>query len=254
MKNLLKFEFHKLFRQKSFYICTAIMFAFSFLAALILEFLVSNSPVDMSELIIKPASCWANLLTTIDNSNFILISSIFIAIFVCEDFSSGTIKNIYARGFSKTQVFISKLIVVVVAALIMFGLNLLFSLLVGLIFYGANSFDVKCIWILLSQIPLVLANTTLAFAISIVSKKIGPAIAISILGVMIISLLFTMVDAVLAIENFNISELWIEGMMTKLGSTAATTGEILSTLACNIAYIILFIIISFNINKKQENY
>ena len=254
MKNLLKFEFHKLFRQKSFYICTAIMFAFSFLAVIIIEVLINNAPVDMSELITKPQSCWDILLSTIDNSNLILISSIFIAIFICEDFSSGTIKNIYARGFSKSNVFAAKLIVVATAALIMFGVNLIFSLLVGLIFYGTGPLDIKYIWLILSQIPLVLANTAFTFAICMISKKIGPSIAISILGIMIIGLFFSLADAALTLDSFKIADLWLDGMLAKLISPAATAAEIERALACCVVYIVSFIVISYNINKKQENY
>ncbi len=254
MNNILRFEFHKLFKQKSFFICTGVMFAFTFLAIVILEVLVKNAPVNMAGLITTPQSCWDVLLTTIDNSNFILISSIFIAIFICEDFSNGAIKNIYSRGITKTQVFISKLIVVVTAALIMFALNLVFSLLVGLIFYGGNSFDVKYLWLILSQIPLVLASTTFAFAVSFISKKMGPSIAISILGLMIISLFFSLADAALAFDNFKISELWIEGMMTKLGSITSTASEILTSIACCVIYTTTFIVLSFCINKTQENY
>lgn len=43
MNNLSKFEFRKLFRQKSFYICTAVMLALSFVGLLLNKIFAENT-------------------------------------------------------------------------------------------------------------------------------------------------------------------------------------------------------------------
>ena len=120
MRNILKFEFHKLFRQKSFYICSAIMVVFSVLGIMITKSLAENNP----ELITGNLSGLSALLSAITSANFVMISGIFIALFVCTDHDNQTIKNIYSRGFSKTKVYISKLIVCLCAVIVMFAITL----------------------------------------------------------------------------------------------------------------------------------
>ena len=90
MNNLLKFEFRKLFNQKSFYICTGVMLALSFIAMLFNKALAENSDLNT----VMPTAKSA-LLSAISSSNFTIICGIFIALFVCTDYDQQTIKNVY---------------------------------------------------------------------------------------------------------------------------------------------------------------
>ena len=121
MKDLLKFEFYKLKKQKSFYICTAVILAMSFLGALLTKLLADNN-AGLNTVVLSGQS---TMLSAISSSNFTMICSIFIALFVCADHSEQTIKNIYSRGFSKGTVYFAKYTVGVVATATMFVLTLL---------------------------------------------------------------------------------------------------------------------------------
>lgn len=106
MKNLLKFEFHKLFKQKSFYICTIIMLVLSFFSILLNKSLANNPELNMAMPMVM-----SSLLTAVNSSNFTMICGIFIALFVCTDYDQQTIKNVYSRGFSRSKVYFAKYIV-----------------------------------------------------------------------------------------------------------------------------------------------
>ena len=50
------------------------------------------------------------MLNAIDSGEFILLFTIFAVIYICDDYiRQKTIKNVYSHGFSRTQVFFSKL-------------------------------------------------------------------------------------------------------------------------------------------------
>ncbi len=51
-----------------------------------------------------------------------MFAGIVTALLVCDDYEQQTIKNIYARGYSRSQVYFSKLISVFLAVTVMFAL------------------------------------------------------------------------------------------------------------------------------------
>ncbi|MBR4270124.1 MAG: ABC transporter permease [Clostridia bacterium] len=253
MKNLLKFEFHKLFRQKSFYVCAGIMAAFSILSIILIELVVKTTP-DMSNLIDTPRSVWDIMLGTLNNANFVLIAGIFVAIFVCDDFSSGTIKNIYSRGFSKTKVFFAKLIVALTAVLIMYFANLIISIIMGLILFGTHLFHAKYIGLLFAQLALIIGYSTFAFSVSMIFKKIGPVIAITILVPMVIGLFLSLFDVALGLESLKAADFWLEGMAARLSTVATLPLQIILSAIGSLIYAAIFAVIGWYSNKKLENY
>ena len=117
MNNLLKLEFTRLKRQKSFYVCTIIMVALIFLSMLTANALANASPEIAAEF---KASGIESLIGGMGNSSFTLIASIFAVLFVCEDYDQQIVKNIYARGYSRKSVYLSKMVSVFVSTTVMF--------------------------------------------------------------------------------------------------------------------------------------
>ena len=103
MNNLIKFEFRKLFKSKSFYICLLICIGLVLLSGLTTKIMVESREV------IDLPSKYSMLQGAVSFGNITLISAIYTALFVCEDESSNTLKNIYAKGYTRGNVFISKL-------------------------------------------------------------------------------------------------------------------------------------------------
>lgn len=98
MLKLFKFEFRKLFQSKSFWICTIISVLYSLPA-------ISNKIWGYSR------SRYSLIIESIPAVVCQIIIEVFIAIYVTEDDETGAVKTIYAKGFNRTKVFISKYIV-----------------------------------------------------------------------------------------------------------------------------------------------
>ena len=249
MRNILKFEFHKLFRQKSFYVCSAIMVAFSLLAIMITKSLIENNP----ELITGNLSGLDSLLTAITSANFFMISGIFVALMVCNDYDNQTIKNIYSRGFSKVKVYFAKLIVSMCAVVVMFALTLVVSYISGASAFGNESGNGNYLALILGQIPLVIAYSTLVFAISSIFRKVGTSIALAILGPSLVNTVFNLLDSFLNTNQFKLSNFWLDSFTTDLTALTTPTTRIIVCVVCSIIYAVGFVVLGLYLSKKQEN-
>lgn len=162
MKKLIKFEFRKLFKSKSFFICLVVCLGLVLLGGLTTKVLLENSEGE-----IATPTALSMLKGAIGSANVVLISGIFVALFVCEDDTSGTIKNIYARGYSRRDVFISKYLVSLVSILIFTFSSMLLSFLFGLATWSSelkipNNYFIT----MLAQIVMMIAYHAVFFTIS----------------------------------------------------------------------------------------
>ena len=114
MFRLLNFEFRKLIRQKSFYICIGVMLALLLFSAYTAELMTSESGIENPEL-----NGTNYLMEAVSSSALFSVLAVFIPLFVCEDYASGTIRNVITRGFSRFEIFAAKLIAVIFASVFM---------------------------------------------------------------------------------------------------------------------------------------
>lgn len=248
MKNLINFEFRKLFKQKSFYICTAIMLAMSFFGLLLSKTLASNADFDMAMPTAKSV-----LLTAISSSSFTMLCGIFIALFVCTDYDQQTIKNVYARGFSRNSVYFAKFIVCLISTIVMFLVTLIFNYIVGTVMFDGTAEPGNYVGLIAGQLLYCIAYASFVFAVSLVVKKVGVSIALAILGPSLIGTVINLADAFLKIENFKISSYWIDGFINDLSSLATDTSRLTVCIVLSIVYAMVFIVAGYFISKKQEN-
>ncbi len=248
MGKLLHFEFRKLFRQKSFYICNALLLAFVFLSAAISKLVAENS-----EQITEPLPTAISILrSALQGANLTLIVGIFVALFVCADYSDGTIKNIYAKGYTRTAVYFSKLIAVFAAVVVFCGVTWCGGFLSGKLMFetgsgsGANLFGA-----LLSQLLTVFGYAGLFFALAMVIKKTGGSIAACIVGPMLFSLLFTAADTILNSETFALADYWLDGLFGSLVQAGATGETILTAALLSFIYTAVFTVVGVIFNKRQ---
>lgn len=238
MLKLLKFEFHKLIRQKSTYICILIPFIFLFLGILINKLIYMNDNAQIPTTI--------NILkTSLATTNLTLILVIFIAINVTEDYTEQTIKNIYGKGYSRESVYLTKYIIIILYTLINVIIIYLSSLLIGNIFFELGNID-NLIINLISQAIIILAYSSLSYLIAASFKKTGPAIACSILIPLIISLLVNTLDSVLKLENIKLANYWLDSFLTNINNNSN-----ISIIIMAIIYTFIFFVSGLIINKKQ---
>ena len=223
MFKLLNFEFRKLIRQKSFYICIAAMLALLVGSAYTTELMTAKSGVEDPSL-----SGISYLMEAISGSALSAVLAVFIPLFICEDYASGTIRNIITRGFSRLEMFIAKLIAVLAATVLMTAVCLAAAYLVGTAFWGAGepSLGSEQIKILLCQLAVIAAYATMFFAISSMLQKVGGSIAICLILPMAAVILLSLADAALAEREIELSGYWIENLGRSLASVEAEAEDI----------------------------
>ena len=248
MNNLLRFEFRKLFRQKSFYVCTVVMMLMSVVGLLLNKALAENAELNMAMPTTKSA-----LLSAVSSSNFTMICGIFIALFVCTDFDQQTIKNVYSRGFSRDNVYFSKFIICVLSTVVMFAVTLIFTYVMGNSMFDGIAETGNYVALIAGQLIYCLAYSSFVFAVSVVVKKVGISIALAILGPSLIGTIINLVDAFLKIENFKFGSYWLDGFLADLTALSTDSARLIVCVVLSVVYIAVFIVAGFLINKRQEN-
>lgn len=249
MFKLLNFEFRKLIRQKSFYICIAAMLALLVGSAYTTELMTAKSGVEDPSL-----SGISYLMEAISGSALSAVLAVFIPLFICEDYASGTIRNIITRGFSRLELFIAKLIAVLAATVLMTAVCLAAAYLVGTAFWGAGepSLGSEQIKILLCQLAVIAAYATMFFAISSMLQKVGGSIAICLILPMAAVILLSLADAALAEREIELSGYWIENLGRSLASVEAEAEDIKKALIGAGCYFAASIAFSWLVIMKRE--
>ena len=249
MFKLLNFEFRKLIRQKSFYICIAAMLALLVGSAYTTELMTAKSGVEDPSL-----SGISYLMEAISGSALSAVLAVFIPLFICEDYASGTIRNIITRGFSRLEMFIAKLIAVLAATVLMTAVCLAAAYLVGTAFWGAGepSLGSEQIKILLCQLAVIAAYATMFFAISSMLQKVGGSIAICLILPMAAVILLSLADAALAEREIELSGYWIENLGRSLASVEAEAEDIKKALIGAGGYFAASIAFSWLVIMKRE--
>ena len=259
MLALLRFEFRKLFRNKAFYICLAIC-----VFLLVINTVTNKVMADMMYEEMKQAyeemgmtyeynfSALA-LIKTAFSSNTAIIEGVAVSIIVCEDFAADIIKNIYSKGYNRTQVYFAKLVSSLCAFLMILLGGMIISFITGFALTGQLGSvgkhyvgSVFCIYL------LSIAYFAVYYAIAIIFKKIAPAIVLSILGPTGISVLLILANMFIKSDKIDLSDYWISGAMTNLSMTDVETKWITISIIISVLVIAGFGCLSFFLNNKKD--
>ena len=254
MKELIKLEFRKLTRQKSLYICLAIMLGLILMSAIIYKVLMVSN-IDLGDFVtdINNVDGIFFTLTIISNADLFIILGIVIAITYCFDFDEQTIKNIFARGYSRKSLFFSKVLSIICATTFLFIACLLFSFVLGVIFFGIGEGSVLSMFGLLGlQFLITLAYAMFFTLICVMCKKMSTAIVMNIIAPLVITLVLTLVDSIVKSQSFKIANYWLDGMVTNLTNINATTTSIIIAIVGSIIYMGIFVICGMLLSKKTE--
>ena len=266
MNRLLKFEFRKLFRQKSFYICGAVMIGLILLSAFTMNLLLDMSQSMMESSDGVSVAITGNdygvsglymLATALSNSNFSIVFAIFASLFVCSDYTNGTLKNVIARGYGRVPIYASKYIVSLIAATIYTIFCWIAGFLSGTAFWGVGSLlENDTAWsfisILLLQLLAVYAYTSMFFLISALLKKTGGAIAVGIVAPLVIIMIISMIDALLHNESFSILDYWLDNCFVNVSAISVSSDIMVRCLVCFLIYTVLFTVGGHLIGSKNE--
>jgi ABC-2 type transport system permease protein len=261
MKNILKSDFYKLLKSKSFYICTLIAgFLFGLQPFLLkLSFNMMNN-IDGMERTLPFKSGMSHALSAFTGGDTFLFMAIVIATFVASDYNHGTMKNVVSKGFSRISIYLSKVITMTAACLVM----LLFQFVVGLIAagivtgkitvpdleYGTAGQVLRMVGI---EILLNIAVVALYVMISILVRNTGVAIAINIVGVIYFGrLIFQILDLIFkAKESFTRFSL-LDVSYSFYNKIIDASGDLIRAVLVGVAYLAVSIAAGIYAFKKMD--
>lgn len=225
MTSLFKTDLYKLFKTKSFYVIGIIIMAFSALSGFA-EAKQINSALDalkkstqdgtvtsfgISGVNFTDTSIWHGALSSCF-SNLFMLTGILVVLFICAEFSHGTIKNVASKGFTKLQMLTSKGLCFILASAI-------YSILSFLAFFSMNAIfianDIKQTIKGYFQIPngffpvigilflLLLAYLAFPYFIAVNIRKTGPSISIFLVTAIILPTIINVVETLLLLKNNN---------------------------------------------------
>lgn len=208
MSNLLRSDLYRLFKSKSFYICMAVE-ACLFILGMVIIYLMNQTEPAIVTLEAQNGIDYG--LTALTTSDITLLLGIIIGIFVTAEFSHGTMKNVVSKGFSKVNIYLSKLVTMVIATFIF----MLFILIVGVI--GATILTgnlgelsgenvLKIFQIIGIEMLLYTALASLYLMFSMVLRNLGGVIAINIIYASIVERLFFSLLQLIAKDKIEFSK------------------------------------------------
>ena len=190
MGNMLKFELRRLLKKPVFYVmlglCVGVAIFMVFSMRISMDYMIQHMgeseyyAYGIDENYVKE-----NFVENLSPQKLVLsefwyilptVLAVFVGIFVCEDRVRGTIKNIYARGYSRTSVFLAKFIVSSATSVLLYWLVIAAIYLSGMIVFATAPFEVhpqtvKGFWLLILGRTLVLLAANAGYFM--ISELIG---------------------------------------------------------------------------------
>lgn len=258
MGKLIHYQMRKFSREISFYIILGINLALIVLSVLLYAYINSQSNLEEERRMINELA--GNLytgtgffLSSLAQNNFLMLVGIYVALTTSSDYTSRTVRNIFARGYSRSEFYFSKAVSVTIALTIAFFVSMVFSFAVSSIFLGNVTGDAgKIAMILGLQYLSVLATGSLIFMISSLFRKTGIAVASAILVPDVIGLILALFSSIPNLTNYNIFDYWLSSFLTSLSTITVTNDRMLQILLLSVAYIVAFILGGYAFSRKTE--
>lgn len=258
MGNLLRYNLRKLSREKSFYITLGINLALIMLSVLVMvvryHMYTSDLERDYVESVLRPMLHGTNFFLSSPAQNmFLMLTGIFVAITVCSDFSQRTIRNMYARGYSRLSCYVAKVLTVVIALTVAYAVSMLVSFAATQLFIGDIDGDFgKIAAVIGLQYLTVLASGMFILMLSMLMRKTGGAVASAVLAPNVISLVLLLINEIPALEKTVLAEYWLDTFLQSLSTDAVTTERMLWILGLSLGYIAVFFLIGLLPIRKVE--
>lgn len=234
MIRLLKLQLRNIFLNKLFYICLLLTIATPIVTLITVNSFKAISPKVFPE------------IKSFLASEVGIVGVIFIAIFACLDFNEGTTKNIIARGYTRTQLLLSKYIATLIGLFIMY----IVTIILTFIFFAKNGlgYESSMLYSFINSIVGIIAYTIFYTTMSFLLEKNGSAIIACLFIPNILSIGLGLIDSKL---KLNISNYWIDNVSNQFLKKPTLQNLLWSILFYGI-YIVAFSIIGTQILKKKE--
>ena len=243
MNKLWRFEWRKIWRQKSLYLCFGIGLVMNLLAAIAIKSFNGSM------------SACASLYSAL-NSGFLVFLGIYLAIYACHDYAQNTMKCIYARGYHRTTVYFTKYLISLCVTLMLALLYLCFNFLITLILNGkVGSLNHLEIQSLLLQLWTMIGFHGMYFGVGMIVSKVGGSVALNIIGIEFCFAILSTIFTILKI-NFDIIQLSLQGVFDAVSMIpyegSLTTGLLLRSIILPISYLAIFVGAGWWLNQRRD--
>lgn len=243
MNNLWRFEWRKIWRQKSLYLCFGIGLVINLLTAIAIKSFDG-----------KMSACTA--LCNALNSGFLVFLGIYLAIYACHDHAQQTMKCIYARGYQRTTVYFTKYLISLCVTLMLALLYICFNFLITLILNGKvgsmNQLEVQS---LLLQLWVIIGFHGMYFGVGMIISKVGGSVALNLIGIEFCFAILSTIFTILKI-NFDVIQLSMQGVFDAITMIpfegSLTTGLLLRSIFIPVSYIVIFIGAGWWLNQRRD--
>lgn len=246
MGKLLRFEFAKIFTKKSTYVCFAIALIFiGFLSYVNIRF-AGNTGLNLisgSEMMIRALSM----------ANFVMLMGIAAALYVCDDYSNNVFKNVYSKGYSRSQVYMVKWIVSTVVTMLEAVFILLVGWAIGQIFgKGESTYDGDFWTNICLLLLLVFALHAVYFMVAMATRMINFSVIFILVIPDMIILLLTGIMAIFGEEYIEFRKYWIDYYYQELSGGYIDNDIIRASLICGAVYTVIAIAVGLIANRRKE--
>lgn len=232
MTNLLRFEFRKLFRSKSLYICAAVAMVVGVLGVIIMYYSYDILLGDFNGLSTMPTA-WETACN-MTSSPLPMLMAILTSILICSEHSCGAIKNVISRGYTRDMVCVSQIAMTLTILAVQYIAAFLATLIASSIYFDFGVVDIAPV---LAQLCALSGYVGLYFMIASLIRKTGGVIAVNIFVIQVVGLVFTIIDVAIyfargAQEIFYITDMyvtsnyWLSGLLTRAGASSGGIGDV----------------------------
>lgn len=192
------------------------------------------------------------LAGSLSGASFIMILGIFTALYVCDDYTNDTLKNIYAKGYSRQNVYLSKYIMSILVAIVMSLITIAITLILCSINGAIIDLDFSIMKSIFPQIILVVAYQSIYFGVAMIFGHVGGSIAFNLIGPSLVITTLTLITSILKIESFNISSFWLESSFNSLTVYNPANDIVTKGIIMGIVYAAIFCVSGLFLTKKKE--
>ncbi len=264
MDKILRAQFYRLWRMKSFYVCVAVGAAFAVLGIIIMQAemgmyksMVTTQPqlqltIDNISASIKEGGV-GRLAACMGGNLIPILIGIVISLFICMDISSGAIKN--AHGFRRSEFYFATLIVTCVLSVIMTLIYMLSSFVAGSIAWGTGTINKDVILNILKLVGiqnlLIVGCASLFVMVAFLIRNSGGTIAVNLGSLIIVSLILTLISPLFE-KDFLIDQYWIGDAISFVAKLNITNDDIIRSLIVAGCYIVIPTVIGLFTFQKRD--
>lgn len=248
MAQLLKFELYKLFKQKYFYILTAISVLVALASILGAKF--AGKALGMATQ--TTAASFFSGASSITQASILI--TILVTIFTANDFNEMTIRHIMTRGFSRCQVYLSKFIVALIGAMFLYVVAII-GIIVECVIFGTGVGKITGAGLALLALQAVDLTVTcsIIFALTYFFKKAAAPIAIGFIAPTAMSGVMAAIDMALKLKgNICFSNLLLSAHPFATEAGALKSGKIVEFLIVAAIYLIVALEVGYILTKNRE--